>query len=128
LTAATIICTPASMLICGDRAGNIHVYKLEYKNFHSNVVIEKPIQTLHKIHGKMGVQSFYTFGGNLITSGRDGMLRFYQIRPEDTNPLLILHKKKMPMDWISGMLKVNMERLSEKKEDEIFFIFGFKQV
>lgn len=128
LTAAAIICTPTSMLICGDRAGNIHVYKLEYKNFHSNEAIGKPIQTLHKIHGKMGVQSFYIFRENLITSGRDGMLRFYQIRSEDTTPLLILHKKKMPMDWISGMLKVNMERSGEKKEDEFLFIFGFKQV
>lgn len=127
LTAAAIMYTlSTSMLICGDRAGNIHVYKREYKNSDSETLIEKPIQTLHKIHGKMGVQSFHIFRENLITSGRDGMLRFYQIRTKDTKPLSMLYKKKMPMDWISGMLK--MKRLGEEKEDEIFFIFGFKQV
>ncbi|XP_071571195.1 tRNA (34-2'-O)-methyltransferase regulator WDR6-like isoform X1 [Temnothorax nylanderi] len=128
LTAASIIYTPTSMLICGDRAGNIYVYKLEYKSFHSDVVIEKPIQTFNKIHGKMGVQSFCIFREKLMTSGRDGMLRFYQIRAEDTKPLLRLHKQKMPMDWISGMLKVNRDELNEIQKDEIFFIFGFRQV
>lgn len=129
LTAATIMYTLSmSMLICGDRAGNIHVYKQEYKSSDSETLIEKPTQTLYKIHGKMGVQSFHIFRENLITSGRDGMLRFYQICTKDMKPLSMLHKKKMPMDWISSILKVNMKRLGEEKEDENFFIFGFKQV
>ncbi|KAL0127151.1 hypothetical protein PUN28_005435 [Cardiocondyla obscurior] len=135
LTAAIIIDTSSSegLLICGDRAGNIYVYKLEKEsNF------EKPIQTLHKIHGKMGVQSFHIFGGNLITTGRDGMLRFFQVRAEDTKPLSLLHKKKMPMDWISNILILNIKRLKydtiEEREDEEedkekeIFVLGFKQV
>ncbi|XP_039303311.1 WD repeat-containing protein 6 isoform X2 [Solenopsis invicta] len=129
LTAAITFYTPtktSQMLICGDRVGNIHVYKRQ--SYCSDVVIEEPIQTLYRIHGKIGVQSFHIFRKNLITSGRDGMLRFYQIREEDTEPLLVLHKKKMPMDWISNMMEVNMERAGETKKDEIFFVFGFKQV
>jgi hypothetical protein len=126
LTAAITFYTPAKtsqMLICGDRVGNIHVYTR--KSFD---VIKNPIQTLHRIHGTMGVQSFHIFRKNLVTSGRDGMLRFYQIREEDTEPLLVLHKKKMPMDWVSDMIEVNMERAGETKKDENFFVFGFKQV
>jgi len=127
LTAAIIY---SSMLICGDRAGNIHVYKLEYDRCVSDIKVnKKPIQTLHRIHGKIGVQSFHIFKENLITSGRDGMLRFYQICTNDTKPLLMLHKKKMPMDWISGILKVNIKRVDKAIEkDESLFIFGFKQV
>ncbi|XP_012532224.1 WD repeat-containing protein 6 isoform X2 [Monomorium pharaonis] len=130
LTAAITVSTlskTSQILICGDRVGNIHVYKRKRNSFRSDTDIEEPIQTLYKIHGKMGVQSFHIFRKNLITSGRDGMLRFYQICEEDTKPLLMLHKKKMPMDWISSMLEVNMERAGEKK-NETFFIFGFKQV
>jgi len=126
LTAA-IICS--SILICGDRAGNIHVYK-RYDRYVSDIKVNKtPIQTLHRIHGKIGVQSFHIFKKNLITSGRDGMLRFYEMRTNDTKPLLMLHKKKMPMDWISGILKVNIKRVDQAIEkDESLFIFGFKQV
>lgn len=122
-------------LICGDRAGNIHVYSYKVKDCDipessknpENLDIQKPIQTLHKVHGKMGVQSFDIFQGNLITSGRDGMLRFYQVRADNTKPLLMLHKKKMPMDWISGMSKVYVTSCKQTKK-EIVLIFGFKQV
>ncbi|KAL6261293.1 hypothetical protein P5V15_008815 [Pogonomyrmex californicus] len=127
LTAATIY-TPMSMLICGDRVGNVHVYKIYYNiNKYIDKNLEKPIQTLSKVHGKMGVQSFSVFRENLITSGRDGILRFYQVR-EETKPLLMLHKKKMPMDWISRILEVKMKKVGEIKEDKNVFIFGFKEV
>jgi len=128
--------TSYNLLICGDRAGNIYVYDLKYIYFNTVINIDisrKPIQTLNKIHGKIGVQSFCIFGENLITSGRDGMLRFYQIHLiKDsfiyTKPLVMLHKKKMPMDWISGMLKVNTKKIGGMEKNEIFFVFGFKQV
>ncbi|KYN30635.1 WD repeat-containing protein 6 [Trachymyrmex septentrionalis] len=128
--------TSYNLLICGDRAGNIYVFDLKYVHFDTVIntdISRKPIQTLDRIHGKIGVQSFYIFGENLITSGRDGMLRFYQIHlTKDsftyTKPLVMLHKKKMPMDWISGMLKVNVKRIGGMGKNEIFFVFGFKQV
>lgn len=111
LTAATIY---EELLICGNRAGNIHVYELN--NVNEN--IKKPVQTLSKIHGKIGVQSFTVLKGNLMTTGRDGTLRFFELSKEDTKSLVMLHRKKMPMDWISNTLKV----------DGIVLILGFKEV
>lgn len=109
LTAATIY---EELLVCGDRAGNVHIFELK------NGDVEKPNQTLVKVHGKIGVQSFDVLEGRLMTTGRDGMLRFYELNKENRNSLLTLHKKKMPMDWISGTLKV----------DGIILVFGFKEV
>lgn len=106
------------LLICGDRAGNIYVYKL---NEQTNKDIEKPIQILNRVHGKIGVQSFARWEEKLMTTGRDGILRFYELSKDCTKPLLMLHKKKMPIDWISGMLK-------SADGHDTPFIFGFKEV
>ncbi|XP_011869820.1 PREDICTED: WD repeat-containing protein 6 [Vollenhovia emeryi] len=128
LTAA-IVYAPMSILICGDRVGNIYIYKLDSNRFDSNVTIgiKKPVQTLYRVHGKMGVQSFHVSQKNLITCGRDGMLRFYQMRAEDAKPLLLQYKKKMPINWISGMLNGN-ELTNKSEDDDILFIFGFKEM
>lgn len=79
---------------------------------------EKPLQTLTKVHGKIGVQSFSVLGGKLMTTGRDGTLRFYESNREGRKSLRMLHRKKMPMDWISGTLEV----------DGTVFVLGFKEV
>ncbi|KAM0729073.1 tRNA (34-2'-O)-methyltransferase regulator WDR6 [Formica fusca] len=115
LTAATIY---KQLLVCGDRAGNVYVYKL---NGQANKDIEKPVQILNRVHGKIGVQSFARWEEKLMTTGRDGMLRFYELNKDDTKPLLMLHRKKMPIDWISGMLKSVDGHCTP-------FIFGFKEV
>lgn len=90
---------------------------------------KRPIQTMSKVHGKIGVQSFsiLTKENKLMTTGRDGMLKFYKLRIEKEEKnrrkrksLLMLHGKKMPMDWISGTYH-------HQKNDAIF-ILGFKEV
>lgn len=111
LTAATIY---EKLLICGDRAGNVYIFELKDENKD----IKKPSQILIKVHGKIGVQSFGVLEGKLMTTGRDGMLRFYELNKESRNSLLMLYRKKMPMDWISGILKI----------DGTLFVFGFKEV
>nr|XP_033338866.1 WD repeat-containing protein 6 isoform X1 [Megalopta genalis]XP_033338867.1 WD repeat-containing protein 6 isoform X1 [Megalopta genalis] len=120
LTAAVLY---EGLLICGDRAGNMHVFKLKEYVLHKEVYIketnDKPIQTFTKVHGKVGIQSFLILDSKLVSSGRDGMLRFYELSEHENSKLLrILHKKKMPMDWISGSIKIS---------DDIL-ILGFKEV
>ncbi|XP_014467979.1 PREDICTED: WD repeat-containing protein 6 isoform X2 [Dinoponera quadriceps] len=111
LTAATIY---EDLLVCGDRTGNVYIFEL--KNESGN--IKKSSQTLIKVHGKIGVQSFDMLEGKLMTTGRDGMLRFYELNKENRNSLMTLYRKKMPMDWISGTLKM----------DGILLVLGFKEV
>ncbi|XP_031827082.1 tRNA (34-2'-O)-methyltransferase regulator WDR6 isoform X2 [Nomia melanderi] len=120
LTAATLY---EGLLICGDRSGNMHIFKLEApilpKGTNITETNNKPIQTFTKVHGKIGIQNFLILGSKLVSTGRDGMLKFYELnKHENTEVLRSLHKEKMPMDWISGSLKIANDIL----------ILGFKEV
>ncbi|XP_076278928.1 trafficking protein particle complex subunit 31 isoform X2 [Lasioglossum baleicum] len=120
LTAAVLY---KRLLVCGDRAGNMHIFKLQENVLHEEINMmeadNKPIQTFTKVHGKIGIQNFLIIGSKLISSGRDGMLRFYELNNLE-NPTLLrsLHKERMPMDWISGSLKISNDIL----------VLGFKEV
>lgn len=120
LTAA-ILCK--ELLVCGDRSGNMHVFELEkYTSDDQTNVTEmsnKPLQTFHKVHGNIGIQNLVVLHSKLISGGRDGMLRFYDvIEYKNRRSLCPLHSEKMPMDWISGNLKSSND----------LFILGFKEV
>ncbi|XP_033222136.1 WD repeat-containing protein 6 [Belonocnema kinseyi] len=106
ITAAIIY---ESLLICGDRAGSVFVFKS----------LQKPVQTFYKIHGKFGIQSCRIRAGKLITAGRDGQLRFFQLRNENGEYFLDFESaKNMPMDWIN--------RVVETEEDQ--YVFGFSEI
>ena len=112
----TAAITYENLLICGDRAGSIFVFKTS--NVENNES-EKLVQTFHKIHGKFGIQSCTIRGPKLITTGRDGQLRFYGFRNENGEYYLDLEStRNMPMDWIN--------RILETKEDQ--YVFGFSEV
>lgn len=100
----------------------MHIFDLKtYVPYNETIIFEtnKPIQTINKVHGKIGIQNFIVVNSKLISAGRDGMLRFYELNKHKNIKLLyILHKQKMPMDWISGHLK---------SFDDIL-ILGFKEV
>ncbi|XP_076754187.1 tRNA (34-2'-O)-methyltransferase regulator WDR6-like isoform X2 [Xylocopa sonorina] len=122
LTAAVLY---KGLLVCGDRAGNMHVFEfnkpapLSYETTNETETDNKPIQTFVKIHGTIGVQNFIIMNSKLISAGRDGMLRFYELCEHKSAKLLCtLHKEKMPMDWISGHLKYSNDTL----------ILGFKEM
>lgn len=109
--------------MCGDRAGNMHVFDFQksvsYNEADISETNNKCIQTFVKVHGKIGIQSFIVLNSKLISAGRDGMLKFYELnKRKNTKLLCTLHKQKMPMDWISGYLK---------SSDDVF-ILGFKEV
>ncbi|XP_076663163.1 trafficking protein particle complex subunit 31 isoform X1 [Andrena cerasifolii] len=119
LTAAVLY---EGLLVCGDRAGNMHVFELRESVLRDPANVtemdHRPIQTFAKIHGKIGIQHFLVLGSKLMSAGRDGMLRFYEISKQETTKLHALHKEKMPMDWISGSLKTSDDT----------FVLGFKEV
>ncbi|XP_071877534.1 tRNA (34-2'-O)-methyltransferase regulator WDR6-like [Bombus fervidus] len=120
LTAAVLY---EGLLVCGDRTGNMHVFELEksvsYNGANVPEAKNKPIQTFVKVHGKIGIQNFIVSNSKLISTGRDGMLKFYELNKYKSAKLLCaLHKQKMPMDWISRHLK---------SSDDVL-ILGFKEV
>ncbi|KAL7289608.1 hypothetical protein TKK_0016464 [Trichogramma kaykai] len=108
----TSACTHKNLLICGDRMGSIFVYNL-------NSDSRDPTQTFKKIHGRLGVQSCTMMNGNLVTTGRDGTLRFYRFCDmKDKTPIIeYLYAKSMPMDWVSKLLR----------HENDYYVLGFKE-
>lgn len=109
----TTACLYDDVMICGDRMGSIFVYKLAVNYL-------DPIQSFKKIHGRLGVQSCIIVKDNLLTSGRDGKLRFYNIYKVDSDSPKIeyIYSKNMPMDWVSKVLKYQND----------YYVLGFKEV
>ncbi|XP_043272802.1 WD repeat-containing protein 6 [Venturia canescens] len=101
-----------NFLVCGDRAGSIYVYSLDHRNPES-----LPKQIFSKIHGRLGVQSFTISANKLLSTGRDGTLRFYEF-DDHTQQLKSLHPKKMPMDWVCKVLE----------DGDDLYVMGFKEV
>ncbi|KAK0176366.1 hypothetical protein PV328_000510 [Microctonus aethiopoides] len=111
-TAAIIV---GNLLVCGDRAGSIYTFLMQSNNK------KEPLQVFSRIHGHLGVQSFGIIGNKLTSTGRDGLLRFHKIINKDNNYdkcLQPLHRKKMPMEWVSRTLKTHDD----------FYILGFKEI
>ena len=111
ITAAIIYKT---LLICGDRAGSIFVFKIS-RSMDKN----SPAQTFYKIYGRFGIQCCVIRGTKLITAGRDGQMRFFNLRNDNSEYFLELEcAKNMPIDWISRVL--------ETRNDQ--YVFGFGEV
>lgn len=104
-----------NLIICGDRAGSVFVFK----KLNDDTEPQKPVQVFHKIHGKLGIQTCAIRDNELLTAGRDGHLKFYEIQKNNDEYFLELEcAKNMPMDWIS--------RIFETKDDQ--YVFGFNEV
>lgn len=104
-TAAIII---GDSLICGDRAGSVYVFSM-------TAAEKKPQQIFQRIHGRVGVQSFAVYGKKIISTGRDASLRIYK---NFNNSLQVLHRKKMPMEWVCRILQTDIDLL----------VLGFKEI
>ncbi|CAB4011266.1 WD repeat-containing 6, partial [Paramuricea clavata] len=96
LVTRDIICTEpnASLVLCGDRRGSLHVFK----DIAENEPVD-PVQSLIGIHGRNGVTSICSNSGYIYTTGRDGYIRQYKLSGEN---LELLDKKKVykGMEWI----------------------------
>ncbi|XP_047128725.1 tRNA (34-2'-O)-methyltransferase regulator WDR6 isoform X1 [Hydra vulgaris] len=82
-------------LICGDRRGSIHLYNT---NYHDSV------QVLLNVHGKTGVTFIATNNNRILTTGRDGTYREYEL---ESNKLTLVDKQKSckGLEWVEGIWK-----------------------
>ncbi|OXU24481.1 hypothetical protein TSAR_014047 [Trichomalopsis sarcophagae] len=121
----TSACMHKNLLICGDRMGSIFIYRLDNNS-------KNPLQSFKKIHGRLGVQSCSIIDSNLISTGRDGTLRFYKFSNVDsiTPTVNFLYTKSTPMDWASRLLKIenNYYVLGFKEEDFVIYDVRLKRI
>ena len=71
---------PLPHLVCGDKKGSIHLYKLPCKE---RLLIE-PVFSLKGIHGSNGVTHLCYNDGHLYSTGRDGFCRQYKLSQSET--------------------------------------------
>lgn len=98
LTVAAIIPNINNALIIGDRCGNIHLY--EKNSIH-------PVQTLSKVHGRLGSNFIKVENDKVITVGRDSSVKFFIVSVDKNNgkPYLhFLYYVKLPFNWIDRFI------------------------
>ncbi|XP_075211583.1 tRNA (34-2'-O)-methyltransferase regulator WDR6 isoform X2 [Lycorma delicatula] len=101
-------------LICGDRCGSIHVFDLRDSDISgSKQQLMEPVQTLNKIHGRLGVSCIYYFSNYVWSTGRDGYLRKFSLnrtKNEDNTiiyNLIQLSIDKLTLSWAAKIIYNN---------------------
>ncbi|RXG61892.1 WD repeat-containing protein 6 [Armadillidium vulgare] len=101
-------------LIVGDPSGNIYLYSSE------NV---EPRSRLKSLHGKNGVTSIKTSGKYIITTGRDGYIRYLSVQ---CNDLSVICEYKVPMGkWLCGLFKIGSDAILPIFNGEKIQIWNF---
>ncbi|XP_047474856.1 WD repeat-containing protein 6-like isoform X2 [Penaeus chinensis] len=80
-------------LICGDRAGSLHLYHQEDL---------EPRQSIRGIHGKNGVTSLVIHEGFIYSSGRDGCVRQLKLFDESIQVLTVTRVSNVT--WVAQVI------------------------
>ncbi|XP_013139419.1 PREDICTED: WD repeat-containing protein 6 [Papilio polytes] len=90
LTAAMIV---DNLLVVGDRCGNIHFYMKEFN----------PIKTFNKVHGRYGPTSIKMESDEVITTGRDGTIKYFSISNNE-NRIKLISSQDVGFPWVEKYL------------------------
>uniref|UniRef100_A0A0P4W420 tRNA (34-2'-O)-methyltransferase regulator WDR6 n=1 Tax=Scylla olivacea TaxID=85551 RepID=A0A0P4W420_SCYOL len=94
--------TAPQHLVCGDRAGSLHLYALNEP---------KPQHSLQGVHGKNGVTSVLCWHrGVVYSSGRDGYIR--SLRVCEGRLLLLTATRVSGSSWVSRLIAVQGKLLA----------------
>ncbi|CAC5398690.1 unnamed protein product [Mytilus coruscus] len=109
---AVTLSTDRKSLICGDRAGTVHVYRWGEQ---INQYLD-PVQSFWKIHGKTGVTDVCSADNTIYTAGRDGHYRQFTIY---NGQLMLLNSNRVfkGFDWLDKL---------ELQPDGDIYIYGFQ--
>lgn len=92
LTAAALEPNSQKCFLAGDRCGNFHLFQKGNPD---------PIETLSKIHGRMGINSIEFHNGKIMTTERDGSIKCFTLsKSNDSYKLKYLHQIKLPFVWV----------------------------
>lgn len=80
----------ANTFIFGDRCGNLHFYKENEMN---------PLKSIRKVHGCYGPTSVFIRDNKIITTGRDGSVKYFSI-----GQLKHLHTINVDFQWVEKFI------------------------
>ncbi|CAH0720267.1 unnamed protein product, partial [Brenthis ino] len=92
------------ILAVSDRCGHIYIYGFG---------IKEPLKTFKKVHGKYGATSITIKHNEIITTGRDGSVKYFTYSNESTKYMMA---KNLEFQWV--------EKFLDKEEN---FVCGFQE-
>ncbi|XP_014662156.1 PREDICTED: WD repeat-containing protein 6-like [Priapulus caudatus] len=101
------------LLVCGDRGGTVHAYRVSEPSGVSTVAEDtsectdwrQPVQSFARVHGKAGVTDVLRSGSDLVlTAGRDGQYRQWKIDGSSRLKLMYSNRGCKGLDWIEKII------------------------
>jgi len=87
---SALLCSD-NRLIIGDRCGNLHVYVPQFPD---------PIQSLFKLHSRLGVSFLKCKNDTLFTAGRDGLIQTLRVHDTDKDVLTKVSTTRLLKNYI----------------------------
>lgn len=102
------------MFILGDRCGGLHMFRKGSKTV---------VKSFSKLHGRYGPTSLTILNEELITTGRDRMIRYFKITEND---LINIGNYELDFHWVERFLDVK-ERLVCGFKEKLFVVHNVRQ-
>ncbi|CAH2233658.1 jg10625 [Pararge aegeria aegeria] len=103
------------MLVVSDRNGRMHIYLRGNKN---------PVKTFYRVHGRYGATTIQIVINQIITTGRDGVIKYFSIN-KHTNDVKHMNSKDLDFQWVEKFLDKNVNYICGFRE-RVFVIYDIK--
>ncbi|CAH1636664.1 unnamed protein product [Spodoptera littoralis] len=100
--------------IVGDRCGNIHVFIKGQNN---------PVKTFHKVHGRYGPTSISVGNNRIITTGRDGTIKYFSINGDVVKHM---SNKDLAFEWVEKFLDKG-ENIICGFQERVFVVYNVNE-
>ncbi|CAD0201984.1 unnamed protein product [Chrysodeixis includens] len=99
--------------VLGDRCGNIHVFVKEQRD---------PVKSFSKVHGRYGPTSINIINNDIITTGRDGTIKYFTIQGDGIKRLAA---KDLAFEWVEKFLDKDQNMVCGFQE-RVFVVHSIK--
>ncbi|XP_050348246.1 WD repeat-containing protein 6 [Nymphalis io] len=103
------------VLVVGDRCGHIHVYVRGNRN---------PVKSFDRIYDRYGATSITIRNNEIITTGRDGKIKYFSLNSYD-NQIKYMCSKDVEFQWLEKFLDKNENYLCGFQE-RVFVVYDVK--
>ncbi|KAK3933293.1 WD repeat-containing protein 6 [Frankliniella fusca] len=103
-TCATVVHRDGKrFLLCGDRCGSLHLFSFQMSASQQHLPAD---HSLSKLHGKLGSTNILEIDHQILSTGRDGIVRTITIDSKSLQ-MSVMSNDKMIVDWVCAILPVS---------------------
>lgn len=116
---STCACILGKNLIVGDRRGNLHNFQIGPKS------LQDPINTIKKAHSYLGVTNLHCINQNVMSLGRDGVIKKHTLTDQ---VLTTLETNKTKFSWLTALELQNKLLLSFSEDRFVISDMKFQRM